>query len=450
MDWLIPLVIGLAAGAVITWAVARKQNTESLQALRAQMTQANQDALAFAQTQLHKNEESFVKLRQDHEEAKVARERAESDLRNAQKGLDEQKKSIEEIRLQMVDKFKALSSEILRQTLEDAKGDINQKQQAIDSLLKPVGDTLKRYEEQITALEKSRQQAYGNIEAQLKQVTQSTLQLQKDTYSLGQALRMPQVKGRWGELTLRRTVELAGMTEHVDFVEQVSVDTDEGRQRPDMIVHIPGGGMLVVDSKVPLNAYLDAVAAQSDDARNTHLIRHSQQVKAHVRSLSSKAYWNQFEQSPNYVIMFIPGESFFSAALEADQGLLEEAFSSKVILASPSGLMSILSGHARSWRLEQFAKNAEEIRRLGADLYDRVAKFVENFSGVGKALEQAVGSYDKAVGSLERRVLVSARKFRELGATAQDEIAEVVPVERVPRTFQADLLAPTATEFDEN
>ncbi len=450
MDWLIPLLIGMAAGAVITWIIARKQNTESLQALRDQMTQANQDALAFAQTQLHKNEESFVKLRQDHEEAKVARERAESDLRNAQKGLEEQKKSIEDIRLQMVDKFKALSSEILRQTLEDAKGDISQKQQAIDSLLKPVADTLKRYEDQIKALESSRQQAYGNIEAQLKQVALSTQQLQKDTYSLGQALRTPQIKGRWGELTLRRIVELAGMTEHVDFLEQVSVDTDEGRQRPDMIVHIPGGGTLVVDSKVPLNAYLDAVAAQSDESRSACLLRHSQQVKSHVRGLSSKAYWNQFEQSPNYVIMFIPGESFFAAALEADQNLFEEALASKVILASPSSLMSILSGQARSWRMEQFQKNAEEIRILGGELYDRISKFVDNFGGVGRALEQAVSSYDKAVGSLERRVLVSARKFRELGATAQAEIAEVEPVERIPRTVQSDLLVPTTNGLDES
>lgn len=450
MEWLIPLLIGLFAGAGLTWLITRRAGVSSMETLRTQMAEASHDSLAFAQDQIQKKEEMFVRLRQEHEDAKVARERAESDLRNAQKGLDEQRKSIEEIRLQMVDKFKALSSEILRQTLEDAKGDISQKQQAIDSLLKPVADTLKRYEDQIKALESSRQQAYGNIEAQLKQVALSTQQLQKDTYSLGQALRTPQIKGRWGELTLRRIVELAGMTEHVDFVEQVSVDTDDGRQRPDMIVHIPGGGTLVVDSKVPLNAYLDAVAAQSDEARSTHLIRHSQQVKAHVRSLSSKAYWNQFEQSPNYVVMFIPGESFFAAALEADQNLFEEALSSKVILASPSSLMSILSGQARSWRMEQFQKNAEEIRILGGELYDRISKFVDNFSGVGRALEQAVSSYDKAVGSLERRVLVSARKFRELGATAQAEITEVEPLERMPRTLQADLLVPVPNDVDEN
>lgn len=450
MNLVIAVLAGMFAGALITWIVTRKQNAASYEALREQMTQANQGALVFAQTQLNENKESFVKLRQEHEEAKIARERAESELRNAQKGLDEQKRGIEEIRVQMVDKFKALTSEILRQTLEDAKGDIGQKQQAIDSLLKPVGDTLKRYEEQITALEKSRQQAYGNIEAQLKQVTQSTQQLQKDTYSLGQALRMPQVKGRWGELTLRRIVELAGMTEHVDFVEQVSVDTEDGRLRPDMIIHIPSGGTLVVDSKVPLSAYLDAVEAQTEEERSAHLTRHVQLVKNHVRSLSGKAYWNQFETAPDYVVMFIAGESFFSAALESDRALMEEAFASRVILASPSSLMAILGSVARSWRLEQFAKNAEEIRELGADLYDRVAKFVEHFGGVGKALDQAVNAYDKAVGTLERRVLVSARKFRELGATAQAEIVEVVPVERVPRSFQADLLAPAAGEFDEN
>jgi DNA recombination protein RmuC len=450
MDWLIPLVVGLVAGSGITWLIARRTSTASMDALREQMTQANQNALTFAETQLHKNEESFVKLRLEHEEAKVARERAESDLRNAQKGLEEQKRQIEDIRLQMIDKFKALSSEILRQTLEDAKGDISQKQQAIDSLLKPVADTLKRYEEHITALEKSRQQAYGNIEAQLKQVSQSTQQLQKDTYSLNQALRMPQIKGRWGELTLRRIVELSGMTEHVDFVEQVSVDTEDGRLRPDMIIHIPGGGTLVVDSKVPLNAYLDAMESQAEDERSAHMARHVQLVKTHVRGLSSKSYWNQFEKAPDFVVMFIAGESFFSAALETDRGLMEEAMESRVILASPTTLMAVLVSVARSWRLEQFAENAEEIRRLGADLYERVAKFVENFGGVGRALDQAVTSYDKAVGTLERRVLVSARKFRELGATAQAEIPEVQPVERVPRTVQSDLLVPSANDNDES
>jgi DNA recombination protein RmuC len=448
MEWLIPLVVGLFLGAAMTWVIARRQNTASLQALREEMALSHQNALAFAQTQLQKNEESFVRLRQEHEEAKVARERAESDLRNAQKALEDQRRNIEEIRAQMIDRFKALSSEILRQTLDDAKGDLAQKQQAIDTLLKPVADTLKRYEEHIKALEQARQQAYGNIEAQLKQVTQSTQDLQKQTYSLGQALRAPQVKGRWGELTLRRIVELAGMTEHVDFVEQFSVDSEEGRLRPDMIVHIPGGGTMVVDSKVPLNAYLEAVSADSEETRASQLARHAQQVKAHVRSLSSKAYWNQFDQSPDYVIMFIPGESFFSAALEADRGLFEEAMSSRVILASPSSLMSILSGQAHSWRLEQFQKNAEEIRILGGQLYDRIATFVDNFSGVGKALEQAVSSYDKAVGSLERRVLVSARKFRELGATAQPEIAEVNIVERAPRKVQSELLI--GPDNDEN
>jgi DNA recombination protein RmuC len=261
---------------------------------------------------------------------------------------------------------------------------------------------------------------------------------------------MPQIKGRWGELTLRRIVELSGMSEHVDFVEQVSVDTEDGRLRPDMIIHIPGGGTLVVDSKVPLNAYLDAMESQVEDERSAHMARHVQLVKTHVRGLSSKSYWNQFEKAPDFVVMFIAGESFFSAALETDRGLMEEAMESRVILASPTTLMAVLVSVARSWRLEQFAENAEEIRRLGADLYERVARFVENFGGVGRALDQAVTSYDKAVGTLERRVLVSARKFRELGATAQAEIPEVQPVERVPRTVQSDLLVPSANDNDES
>ena len=448
MNWLLPLIIGLAAGAALTWFLTRRQQRESLEMVRQQINEANSQSLEVLQEQLSSKDAEIRTLRGLYDAERGSHIDAKAKLEEAQRRLSEQQTFIENIQQQMKDSFASLSQDVLRKVLDDAKGDIGQKQQAIDTLLKPLSEALKRYEEQARNLETNLKRDYGSLEEHLRQVGDSTSKLQKETYNLGQALRTPQVKGRWGEMTLRRLVELAGMTQHCDFVEQFSVETEEGRQRPDLIVHVPGGGQIVVDSKVPLNAYLDAVAAESEQDRTRHLARHAAQVKAHLRGLSTKAYWNQFEKTPDWVVMFIAGEAFFSAALEADRDLVEEALTSRVILASPMTLMALLGTAARGWRLEQFAENAEQIRSLGAELYERIAKFIESFTGVGRALEQAVASYDKAVGSLEKRVLVSARKFRELGATSQPEIADVEPLDRVPRVVQSDLL--TTPSYDEN
>jgi DNA recombination protein RmuC len=247
------------------------------------------------------------------------------------------------------------------------------------------------------------------------------------------ALRSPQVRGRWGEVTLHRVVELAGMTEHCDYVEQVTVETEGGRLRPDMVVKLPGGRTIVVDAKVPLAAYLEATGATGEEDRRGAMARHARQVRDHMGALAAKAYWEQFSTTPELVVMFIPGESFVGAAAQADPTLIEDGMNRKVVVATPTTLVALLHAIAYGWRQEQVATNAEGIRKLGSELYDRLRTLASHFDSVGTALGRAVNAYNGFVGSMETRVLPSARRFRDLGAASGDEIAPLAPVELAPR-----------------
>lgn len=332
--------------------------------------------------------------------------------------------------------FLRLAEQNLATQHERAKRELGDREQAIENLVKPIRQSLQQAQQQITDLEKARSEAYGSIKMQLESMQGSQQMLAQETQNLVNALRRPEVRGRWGEITLRRLVELAGMVEHCDFQEQVhSVDKDDNIIRPDMIVRMPDRRELVVDVKTPLDAYLEAVEAKDDTQRKLGLQRHARNLREHIRKLAGKSYWDQFPQSPEFVILFIPGDQFLSAALNEDPELIESALSQQIILATPTSFVALLKAVAYGWRQLSLAENAEEIRKLAEDLYGRLATFAGHMNKVGKQLASSVENYNRAVGSLERKVLPGARKFVELGIRPKKEIEQVEPLEALPRSM---------------
>ena len=308
--------------------------------------------------------------------------------------------------------------EAAQSTLETARaqmtGDLAQKQTAIEGVVRPLSDSLGRLETHVRELERAREKAYGILGEQLQS-------LSRETTILSTALRSPQARGRWGEVTLRRVAELAGMVKNCDFLEQATQGGDGVRIRPDMIVRLPNDRCLVVDAKVPLTAYLDAAAATDESSRRAALQRHSQQVGEHVRQLAGKQYWSQFQPAPELVVLFLPGDHFFSAALEGNPDLIEEALTRKVVIATPVTLISVLKGIAYGWNQEQLAENAEEIRRVASELYDRVQLVCDHYADTGRLLEKTVEAYNRSVGSWDSRLVPALRKMRELGVSSGEE-----------------------------
>jgi DNA recombination protein RmuC len=337
--------------------------------------------------------------------------------------------------------FLQLARQTLAQQQQLAARELADREKSVASLLAPVREALAHTHEQIARIEKERAEAFGSLRASLEGVALGQQALQRETRNLVTALRRPEVRGQWGEMTLRRLAELAGMVEHCDFVEQVHVAGEDGALRPDMIVNMPDGRQLVVDVKTPLDAYLSAVEADTDEARDVAIKRHAQAVVERVRALSSKAYWSQFERSPDFVVLFIPGDQFLSAALGEIPTLLEDAIRQHVIIATPSSFVALLKAVAYGWRQNLLAENAARIQELAEDLYKRLAKFGEHMAKIGRSLGSSVDAYNSAVGSLERQVLPGARKFTELGLRPEREIEEIAPVEkltRVPADTQGD------------
>ena len=333
------------------------------------------------------------------------------------------------------DTFLKLAEQKLETHQEKAKGELSEREKAVEALVKPIRDALEASQKQIAELEKSRSEAYGGIKSQLEEMQLSQKSLKQETQNLVNALRRPEVRGRWGEITLRRLVELAGMVEHCDFIEQVHTETDGQIFRPDMVVRMPDHRELVVDVKTPLDAYLTAAEAPDDAQRKLGLERHAKNVRAHIRMLASKAYWSQFEKSPEFVILFIPGDQFLSAALNEEPDLIEYALSEQIILATPTSFVALLKAVAYGWRQMALADNAKEIRVLAEELYARLATFVTHMNKVGRQLASSVENYNKAVGSLERSVLPGARKFVELGVHPKKEMETLESLEPVPRTM---------------
>jgi DNA recombination protein RmuC len=332
--------------------------------------------------------------------------------------------------------FLKLAREHLGQHQQTAIASLSEREKAIETMLTPIREALAKTEQQMARIEKERAETFGSLKTSLESVALGQQALQRETRSLVNALRRPEVRGQWGEMTLRRLAELAGMVEHCDFKEQVHVRTEDTSLRPDMIVHMPDGRDLVVDVKTPLDAYLEAVDATTDELRAAALRKHAQQIAERIRQLGAKSYWSQFENSPDFVILFIPGDQFLSAALAEHPTLLEDAIRQDVIIATPSSFVALLKAVAYGWRQMALAQNAETIRTLAEDLYKRLAVFATHLTKMGRNLGTTVDAFNSAVGSLERQVLPGARKFTELGVRPEREIEPIEPIDRLTREPQ--------------
>ncbi|MCE5285434.1 MAG: DNA recombination protein RmuC [Pelosinus sp.] len=403
--------------------------------------------------QLNDALQTIIQLKEERVKLKAA-------LDNEKMAAAEKVQLLDAAQQKLSDAFKALSAEALNNNnqsfldiakltmekyQENARSDLAQRHHAIDELVKPVRDSLEKVDTKINELEKARIGAYESITEQVRQLLETQNQLRSETGNLVKALRTPNVRGRWGEIQLRRVVEMAGMLNHCDFFEQESTTIDEGRLRPDMLVRLPGGKNIVVDAKAPLAAFLEAIDASDETAKMEKLKDHARHIRSHISSLAKKSYWDQFKPTPEFVVLFLPGENFFSVALEQDPSLIECGVEQRVILATPTTLIALLRAVAYGWRQESVAANAKQISELGQELYKRLGDMGLHFAKLGKSLTSSVECYNKAVGTLETRVLVSARKFKELEAdSALTELTEAVPLDHLPRVLQA----PELTNFE--
>jgi DNA recombination protein RmuC len=446
------VVLGAALGFVIAWLLVRPNAAvlnSRLALLQQELTGARAEA---AKTALLNAQ---LKSGMDKLETTVALERKASEEKIAllNRMTEELKESFQALSADALKSnnqaFLQLANATLEKFQSEAKGDLDLRQQAVENLVAPIGESLKKVDEQIRQMESVRDRAYGDLTNQVRSLITTQEKLQSETGNLVKALRTPTVRGRWGEIQLKRVVEIAGMLPYCDFAEQETVTTSTGRLRPDLIVKLPGGKNVVVDAKTPLLAYLDAMESTDEDVRRQKLLDHANQVRVHMNQLSSKAYWEQFESSPEFVVMFLPGETFFSAALEQEPALIEFGVAQRVIPASPTTLIALLKAVAYGWNQEKLARNAKEISALGKELHERLRLLGAHVENVGKGLDRAVESYNKAVGSLENRVMVSARKFVELGAPVTEEIAELNPIETTTRNLTLEFDEPENLEATE-
>lgn len=444
---IVAVILGILGGFLFAERRGRRL-AANLQTTAALAEQRNSDLAG----QLSSEKNLSLNLRDQLTQAQTNATSLEAQLNAERQKLLEQRKVLDEAQVALRDTFASLSADALARNNEaflhlagqrfatlstEATGSLEQRKEQIDALLKPMRELLERYNLRVGEIEKSRVESYSMLREQLGTLAETQRTLNTQTSQLVTALSRPAVRGQWGEISLRRLVELAGLSAQCDFDVQQTVESDRGRLRPDMVVHLPGGRDIVIDCKTSLDAFLEAASATDEDARKTHLKRHAELVRARARELGAKSYWSQFPQSPEFVVMFMPGEAFLNSAVEQDGSLVEDCFRNRVMICTPLSILGLLRTVEVGWRQQAASENAEEIRLLGKELFDRMAILLTHFNKIGSGLSTTVDNYNAALASLETRVFVTARKMSELGANTDKEIPELTQVDKVPRQPQA-------------
>jgi DNA recombination protein RmuC len=447
------LMVGLLCGWLVGWFWRRRGSDRALRTAEERVAAGTAEC-NLLRSELDRTQDEMGEVRRVLREAEIAKAATEARGEELRRSVEQQRLLLQEAQNRLTDVFKSLAADALSRNNDQflalarenlgaiearTVADLDSRQKAIEGVVIPVKESLQRMDEQLRAIESSRGQAYAALSTAVDSLLHTQSSLRSETANLVKALRAPAVRGRWGEIQLRRVVEIAGMVKYCDFLEQQSYEGADGKLRPDLRVLLPGGKTVIVDAKAPLQAYLDSVDAPNDEVRLARLRDHARQVREHMARLAAKSYWEYLKPSPEFVVLFLPGETFFSAALEQDPSLIEQGVNQRVILATPTTLIALLRAVAYGWRQEQLAENAQRISELGKELYDRLASIVASMSGLGAALRNCVEKYNRAAGSLESRVLPSARRFKELGVSVKEEILTLEPLETIPREFTSGL-----------
>ena len=443
----IGFLVGLLCGGLAGWLLGRAVCSRALHGAETRAASAA-GANSALHSELERDKHEIAELHQAIRNAEMATAASEARGEELRRGIEEQRRLLEQAQSTLTDAFRSLAADALSRNNDQfltlarenlsafearALADLDIRHKAMEGVVVPVKESLQRMDEQLRVIESSRGQAYGALSAQLESLVQTNSALRSETGNLVKALRAPAVRGRWGEIQLKRVVEIAGMLQHCDFFEQQSFEGPMGKLRPDLRVLLPGGKNVIVDAKAPLQAYLDSLEAPAEEIRLARLKDHARQVREHMSRLAAKSYWDYLRPSPEFVVLFLPGETFFSAALEQDPSLIEQGVSQRVILATPTTLIALLRAVAYGWRQEQLAENAQRISELGKELYDRLASTAAAMGGLGATLRSCVEKYNRAIGTLESRVLPAARRFKELGVSAKEQIAPLEPLDSIPR-----------------